>query len=70
MVYMQIPFVITPEIAKRSECRDAYRDNKLGYQVNRAILLHLRSGIVWFSMFVVERSKISVSGSKVISVVF
>lgn len=44
MVYMQIPFVITPEIALRSEGRDAYQDNTLRYQVNLGILLHVRSG--------------------------
>lgn len=41
---MQIPFVITPEIALRSEGRDVYQDNTLRYQVNMGILLHLRSG--------------------------
>lgn len=41
---MQIPFVISPEIAKRSKCCDAYQDNTQGHLVNMAILLHLRSG--------------------------
>ena len=44
MVHMEIPFVITPEMVKRTECRDAYQDNKLGYLVNMEILLHLRLG--------------------------
>lgn len=41
---MEIPFVIRPEIAKRTECRDAYQDNTLCYLVNMTILLHLRLG--------------------------
>lgn len=44
MVYMQIPFVIIPKIALRSEGHDAYQDNTLRYRVNMGILLHLRLG--------------------------